>query len=89
MTYYFFLPKQFFHLNKEIYVYIEKNAFEIKYIHFSTTVTTVTETDTFGFFTGLPAAQPLDGSFGMEEGGHMEGVWGQLYPHSSPSPDSP
>ena len=39
---------------------------------------------TFGYFrlsARLPANQPLDGSFEMEEGGHMEGVWGQHYPH--------
>ena len=28
------------------------------------------------------ATQHLDGSFEMEEGGHIKGVWGQLYPHS-------
>ena len=33
-----------------------------------------------------PATQPLDGSFEMEEGGHMEGVWRQLYPHSGTFP---
>ena len=33
-----------------------------------------------------PATQPLDGSFEMEEGGHMEGVWGQLYSHSGTFP---
>ena len=33
-----------------------------------------------------PATQPLDGSFKMEEGGHMEWVWGQLYSHSGTFP---
>ena len=33
-----------------------------------------------------PATQPLDGSFEMEEGGYMEGVWGQLYSHSGTFP---
>ena len=32
------------------------------------------------------ATQPLDDSFEMEEGGHMEGVWGQLYSHSGTFP---
>ena len=44
----------------------------------------------FGYFqllARLPAAPPLDGDFEMEEGGHMEGMWVQLYPHSSPSLD--
>ena len=47
---------------------------------------------TFGYFwqifgwNRLPATQPLDGSFKMEEGGHMEGVWGQLYPPSGTFP---
>ena len=33
-----------------------------------------------------PATQPLDGSFKMEEGCQIEGVWGQLYPHSGTFP---
>ena len=33
-----------------------------------------------------PATQPLDGSFEMEEGCQIEGVWGQLYPHSGTFP---
>ena len=46
---------------------------------------------TFGYFwllARLLAPQPLDGSFEMEEVGHTEGVWGQLYHYISPSPDS-
>ena len=43
----------------------------------------------FWLLVRLLAAQLLDGSFEMDEGGHMEGVWGQLNPHSTPSPDSP
>ena len=47
---------------------------------------------TFGYFrllARLLTTQPLDGSFEMEEGAHIDGLWGQLYPHSAPSTDSP
>ena len=36
--------------------------------------------------TWQPVTQLLDGFFEMEEEGHMEGVYGSLYPHSGTCP---